>query len=238
MRLCIPFLVSFFGCQTTPPPPAAAIIKKPAVKLEMPALPTYPEFSDPMEIGCDQFPKLAMLACLYPDHEVPFPYCELKDEYALHGIIPFALCTGDAEILFSHMSYARGKYKPSTIGLMLRTIDKMKKAKSKTFARPLVYTKGLEGNKAWDMIYSIYIEHVISGKLSDPMKVIISEQAAREPSCLFFQFMNDLVSNNFENSTRLSLDSKAVCVYHKRFDSDAIKIERYYVQNLIRKASK
>jgi len=70
------------------------------------------------------------------------------------------------------------------------------------------------------------------------MKEIISEQAAREPSCLFFQFMKDLAAGNFENSIRLSLDSEAICVYHKKFDYDAIKIERYYVQNLIRKAAK
>jgi len=50
--------------------------------------------------------------------------------------------------------------------------------------------------------------------------------------------MKDLAAGNFENSIRLSLDSEAICVYHKKFDYDAIKIERYYVQNLIRKAAK
>ena len=236
MRFCIPFLLSF-GCQTTQPVQPNLVVQPKIQKIEMPALPSYPEFSDPMEIGCNQFPKLAMLSCLYPTHQVPFPYCELKDEYALHGIIPFALCTKDVHIIVSQMPYARSKYKPSTTGLMQRTIDRMQKSSSK-LTRPLIYTKGLEGVKAWDMVQAIYLEYLNTGKFTDPMKVIISEQSAREPSCLFFQFMKDLVAGNFDSSTRLSVDSKAICAYHKKFDSDAIKIERYYVQSLIRKASK
>jgi len=234
MRLCIPFFLSLFGCQTPIPTQPLPF----PIKLEMPALPSYPEFFDQMDIGCNQFPKFAMLTCLYPKQNVPFPYCEIKDEYALHGVIPIAICKSDVDILKSHLTYARSKYRPSTIGLMQRSIDKIQSHDSNTFTRYLVFTKGLEGQNAWDMVQSIYLEYRIAGKFSEPMKEIISEQAAREPSCLFFQFMKDLAAGNFENSIRLSLDSEAICVYHKKFDYDAIKIERYYVQSLIRKAAK
>lgn len=229
-----------YGCQSVPTEVKPVTPKK-NIQAE-PSLPTKPlslDFLDPKEeMGCPQFQKITMLSCLYPDQqEVPFPYCEKDDSYAIQGMIPFALCTSDVDILVAHLAYAKQKYRPSTIGLIERTISRMLGGIAAR-SRPMTYTKGLKGQSALNMMTAIYIDGRLNGIYSQPMKDIISEQANREPTCPFYQFLRDSVDKDFTRSIKLSMDPKSKCSYHNHYDAALIKLENYYVQDLIRKALK
>lgn len=237
MLRLIAVLIFFAGCQTVKiSQPLPVPLQQPAIKNDislLPPLPSHPEISE--DISCDQFQILAMMACIYPVHNTPFPYCELRDGYALHGLIPYALCSFDADILLTQMPYAKRHFKKETVGLMQRSIQKIRNEEKKK-TKPLFYAHNLKGREAWNMMQAIYIESQLTGEINDSMKKVILEQSLREPECLFFQFMKDSISNNYENSINLSLLEKSKCSYHFSFSAEAIKIEKYYVQDLIRRA--
>jgi len=230
-------LILFLSCQSVPEAKKEPEVKKnPSPQVE-PSLPSKPVTLDMTtdDLDCEKIEKLTMVACLYPDIEMPFPYCEQKDSYALLGILPFAFCTNDVDIVISHLPYASKKYKPSTIGLMKRAIAKLKNKKPE-FTRPLIYTKGLSGKPALEMMTAIYLEHKITGEFTRPMRDVVLEQAAKEPRCLFYQYLQDAVARNFSKSFTLALESKSSCSYYRHYDTDTIKIDIYYVQDLLRKA--
>jgi hypothetical protein len=200
-------------------------------------IPIKPEFDISFleRLDCKNIETISMLTCLYPEIDIPFPYCEREDYYAVLGIIPFAICTKDADIIVSQIKYEKSSYKASTIGLMQRTIYKIKNEKKRKFTRPMIWTKNLKEKDAYTMMMSAYIEFINDGVFTSAMKNMISDYASRETDCLFFQYLRDLTNNDFSNSFKLASQSKSNCSYYKNFDKNTVNVDIQYVQDLVRK---
>lgn len=230
-------LLTVAACETSKPESSGTEeIKKNPKTLAKQLLPAKPLIDiEKEDIGCHNFEKIAMLACLEPKAEIPFPYCELSDSYAIVGILPYAYCSNDPDIITSHLSYAKTHYRGSTVGLMYRMLHKMR-GKPIGFTRPLIYQKGLSGYKAYEIMSSIHFQYLASNSISKPMLSIIQEQAEKEPQCLYFQYLNDLIVGNWNRSLALAAESKSECGYYKQFQPETIKIDIYYVQHLLRES--
>lgn len=229
------FLLAF-GCETSKTEsPSEEIKKNPKVQAK-PSLPAKPLIDiEKEDIGCHNFEKIAMLSCIQPEVEIPFPYCEKNDAYALVGILPYAYCTNDPDIIAAHLPYAIRHYKGSTVGLMQKVLAKLRN-QPLGFSRPLIYQKGLTGYKAYQLMTSIHLQYRVANGFSKPMKVIIQEQAKKEPECLYFQYLNDLANGSWNRSLALASDGRSECGYYKQFQPETIKIDIYYVQHLLREA--
>jgi hypothetical protein len=238
-RLCGLFsFVFIISCETTKTesPGTEEIKKNQKVQTARPSLPSKPLIDfEKEDIGCHNFEKIAMLSCLNPEMEIPFPYCELNDAYAVVGILPYAYCTKDPDIIAAHLPYAKKHYRGSTVGLMERSLARLRGQPIK-FSRPLIYQKGLSGYKAYQLMSSIHLQYFIAGSFSSPMKAIVQEHSRREPDCLYFQYLNDLMTGKWNRSLALGSEGKSDCGYYKHFQPETIKIDIYYVQHLLREA--
>ena len=184
------------------------------------------------EITCDSYENLAKIMCVYPRQKIPFPVCETDDAYAIVGLIPYAICGNQGPILDLHMSYAEAQYAPSTIGLMKRAKYFLSKVKDQP-SRPLIYVQGLTGKDAQIMMMAIFSEWKMTGVFTDGMKMVIEEQAKKQPSCLFYQTMHDLAQKHFDASLDLAGKGQSNCDFYKGMDQDSRAIDIVFSQSLV-----